>query len=174
MVHRWLATAVFLVLFAGGLKAGEPCCYTPQQLIRMDACQLQEVYRNGKMCATPCGAVKGWAILSAGKPISVPRTYLTRLMWQGKEFSCDGTMMINRAFGTKMVQAQVFPDTSWFDGQPTLAFDYQCTSKLFGKVRDEVREICPGTYLGLTYIRKNCGPELVAYFVLEPKKKCGR
>jgi hypothetical protein len=121
------------------------------------------------MTAAPTGSVKGWAIIKPGRLTTVPRTHLTRLLWQGKEFTCDGNTMINHAFGTTMVKADVFQGHSWFDNQPTLVFDYCCTSKLFTDVRDEVREICPGVYLGLTHIRKKCGPELVAYFVLESK-----
>jgi hypothetical protein len=167
MMHRWLAIGIMVLIVAVGVRGDDPCSYTPRQLIRMQDCQLQEIYRHGRLTAAPCGSAKGWAIIKPGRLTTVPRTHLTRLLWQGKEFSCDGGTMINHAFGIRIVQAQVYQGESWLDGQPSLIFDYQCTSKLFAGVRDEVREIGPGLYLGLTHIRKPCGPELVAYFVLQ-------
>ena len=162
-------------LAADGLP--EPSAFatelTPQCLIRMSRCQLLAVYRSGTpTTAPPAGFAKGYPIFEPGKRLTVARTYATRLLWQGKEFNCQGDMMVNRVFGgVKAVKAQVFPGESWYDGGPALVFDYQCTSKLFASVRDEVREVAPGVFLGLTYIRKaqESPPELKVFFVLDAR-----
>ena len=146
---------------------------SPECLIRMSRCQLLALYRSGTPTASPpVGFAKGYAVFEPGRRLTVARTYSTRLLWQGKEFNCQGDMMINHVFGVlKAVKAQVFPGESWYDGRPTLVFDYQCTSKLFPNVRDECREVSPGVYLGLTYQRKSsgCPPELAVFFVLDAR-----
>lgn len=151
------------------VAAQAPCPPTPESLLRTSRCELLELYRCGHPAAVPTGFVRGWAIFKPGRWTTVPRAHFTHLLWQGKEFTCDGGTMINHVAGLKVVKANVFTDTSWFDGKPTLVFDYCGASKLFGNVRDEVREVAPGVYLGLTYLRKKDGPELAVFFVLDAR-----
>jgi hypothetical protein len=44
----------------------------------------------------------------------------------------------------------VYTADSWLDGRPALVFDYS-RSRLWPNVRDEVREVAPGLYLGIMY-----------------------
>jgi hypothetical protein len=88
-------------------------------------------------------------------------------------FTPDGIMINRLPGGAEVVRARVFVTDSWFDGKPTLAFDYCGESRLFGHVRDEVREICPGLYLGLTYLRQPCGaPKFSNFFILDDRCGC--
>lgn len=160
---------VVILLVAGRGLADGPL--TPECLIRMSRCQLLDLYRGGAVTAAPVGFVRGYPIFEPGKRLTPVRTHATRLLWQGKEFNCGGDTMINHVVGLKMVTAKVFPAESWYDGQPTLVFDYECTSKLFAVTRDEVREVAPGVFLGLTYLRKACGPELAVFFVLDARPR---
>lgn len=164
MLRTVIVASLFVV--GRGLADGP---LTPECLIRMSRCQLLDLYRGGAVAAPPAGFVRGYPIFEPGRRLTVVRTHATRLLWQGKEFNCAGDTMINHVVGLKMVTAQVFPAESWYDGRPTLAFDYQCTSKLFAATRDEVREVAPGVFLGLTYLRKPCGPELAVFFVLDAR-----
>lgn len=165
--------AVLLVLIACPLGATEPApCLSPDQLIRMNRCELLALYRGGVAKPPPCGFVDGWAIYQPGRWSTVPRAHFTRMLWKGKEFSADGTTMINHVGKLRLVKADVFPGESWLDGQPTWVFDYCGTSRLFSNVRDEVREVSPGVYLGLTHLRKRCGAELAVFFVLDAR--CAR
>jgi hypothetical protein len=41
---------------------------------------------------------------------------------------------------------------SWLDNQPAIILDYSKTSLVARSVRDEIREVGPGTYLGIVYI----------------------
>jgi hypothetical protein len=166
---RRLAFLVCIV-FAGNVgRAGDACCVTPERLLRMNECELLDLYRAGTVTAAPCGFADGWAIYKPGRASTVPRAHFTRALWKGKEFSADGTTMINHIGKLRMIKADVFPGDSWLDGKPTLVFDYLCTSRLFSNVRDEVREVAPGVYLGLTYLRKKCGAELAVFFVLDAR-----
>jgi hypothetical protein len=82
-------------------------------------------------------------------------------------------MMINRlAFGLSAVRADMFIGDSWLDGQPSIVLDYANTSRLFGKARDEMREISPGLYLGLTYIRQCPGPKLAMFYTIQALPSC--
>ena len=44
--------------------------------------------------------------------------------------------------------AKVYFDASWMDGKETIVIDYSKTSFFAKKIRDEIREVEPGVYLG--------------------------
>ncbi len=142
------------------------------QLVRMSRGELEDLYRQSPVAAVPSGFVPGRAIFDPGSKSTVRKAATTRVVWQGKVFVDGGTTMVNRVFGVfRAVRADVFVGESWFDGNPSLVFDYQGRSKLFGDVRDEVRQVGPGLYLGLTYVRKCPQPKLTNFFTLQ--EKCG-
>ena len=45
--------------------------------------------------------------------------------------------------------------------------DYSETSLVWRDVRDEMREVAPGLYLGRMYRRKKCGLEFQIFFALQ-------
>ena len=49
------------------------------------------------------------------------------------------------------MRAKVYKEASWFDGKETIVLDYSKTSFVARKVRDEIREVAPGLYLGLVF-----------------------
>jgi hypothetical protein len=165
-----LAAVLAFVVSSGLASATEPCCeLTPQRMLRMSECQLLDLYRGGAAKPPPTGFVDGWSIYKPGRLTTAARAHATRLLWRGKEFSPAGDGMINHVGRLRIVRADVFPGESWLDGGPTYVFDYLHTSKLFSNVRDEVREVAPGVFLGLTYLRKPCGAELTVFFVLDAR-----
>jgi hypothetical protein len=141
---------------------------TMDQLVRMSACELQALYLASPPASVPCGFVPGRAIKNPGSRSTVANSRRTRLVWQGKIFRDDGTM-INRVFGVgKAIPADVYLGNSLLDGQPSLIFDYS-RSKLWPNVRDEVREVSPGLYLGIMY--KNGAPaNPPMFFTLDARK----
>ena len=42
-------------------------------------------------------------------------------------------------------------DQSWFDQKECIVLDYSKTSLLAQWIRDEIREVAPGIYLGMVY-----------------------
>ena len=46
------------------------------------------------------------------------------------------------------IVAKVYRDASWMDGKETIVIDYSRTSFFAKKIRDEIREVEPGVYLG--------------------------
>jgi hypothetical protein len=141
---------------------------TMDQLVRMPAGDLQALYMASPPASVPSGFTPGRAIKNPGSRSTVGNARRTRLVWQGKVFRDDGTMK-NRMFGVaKAIPADVYMGNSLLDGQPSLIFDYS-RSKLWPTVRDEVREVSPGLYLGIMY--KNGAPSNPPmFFTLDSRK----
>ena len=49
------------------------------------------------------------------------------------------------------MRAKVYKDTSWFDQKECIVLDYSRTSFVARKIRDEIREVAPGLYLGIVF-----------------------
>jgi hypothetical protein len=141
---------------------------TMQELVRMPAADLTALYSASPAATVPSGFVPGRAIKSPGSRTTAANARATRLVWQGKIFREDGTM-INRVFGAgRAIPADVFVGESLLDGQPALILDYS-RSRLWPEVRDEIREVSPGLYLGIMYKGK-AQPEQKMFFTLDARK----
>lgn len=130
-----------------GLSPPQP--QTMDQLVRMSECELRALFAAAPAGSVPCGYAPGRAIKNPGSRSTVGNSRRTGLVWKGKVFRDDGTM-INRFGPVKAIPADVYLGTSQLDGKPALIFDYS-GSKLWPTVRDEVREVAPGLYLGIMY-----------------------
>ena len=78
--------------------------------------------------------------------------------WKGKVFTPDPVdpqraTLKNRLLllGTKAIIAQVYRGASWLDQKECIVLDYSQTSIVAQWVRDEIREVSPGVYLGVVY-----------------------
>lgn len=117
--------------------------------------ELDEIYRNGNAGEIPTGDTSGTAILAGSIFAKLVATLSRIFAWQGKVFdlfSADrqSGILVNKIspFGLKCIVAKVYRDTSWLDGKETIVIDYSKTSFLAKVIRDEIREIEPGVYLG--------------------------
>ena len=61
------------------------------------------------------------------------------------------------------MRAKVYKEASWFDGKETIVLDYSKTSFVARKVRDEIREVSPGVFLGLVFWER----DKIALFALK-------
>jgi hypothetical protein len=117
--------------------------------------ELDDIYRNAKPGDIPTGDTHGTAIL-AGSSFAKPVAFLAGLFaWQGKVFDLfcprgDAGLLVNKVtpFSLTFIVAKVYRDDSWLDGRDTIVIDYSKTSFLAKLIRDEIREIEPGVYLG--------------------------
>lgn len=117
--------------------------------------ELDEIYRRAEPGEIPTGDTQGTAIL-AGSALSKVVAVLARIFaWQGKVFdlfSADGQsgILVNKIspFSLKFIVAKVYRDNSWLDGKGTIVIDYSKTSFFAKVIRDEIREIETGVYLG--------------------------
>ena len=65
-------------------------------------------------------------------------------------------MLTNRilAIGLNAIVAEVYKDKSWLDGKECIVLDYSNTSLVAKWIRDEIRQIGDGVYLGKVYWEK--------------------
>lgn len=156
--------------------APEPACVAPrlslEQLAGMSWCELEQLYREAPVGTRPCGFVNGRAIYCPGKKLSRVKNKATACVWRGKIFDPCCSTMINQWRGVRAIRANVYDGESWLDGKPALILDYQGTSRVWNDVRDEIREVCPGVWLGVMYRRGCPCPTFGTFFALEVP--CGR
>jgi hypothetical protein len=55
------------------------------------------------------------------------------------------------SFGLNAIIAKVYKGPSWLDSKECIVLDYSETSLVAGWIRDEIRQIGPGLYLGKVY-----------------------
>lgn len=172
-MHRRQALQIALGSFLGlvtrtAVKADEvPLarpCYCLDQLAGMSWCELEALYRQACPGNVPCGFVHGRAIYCPCKKGSKRKAKIAKFVWKGKIFECGS--MINQWRGIRAIRANVYEAESWLDGKPSIILDYSCTSKVWQDVRDEIREICPGVWLGVMYLR-SCPDKIDTFFALE-------
>ena len=128
--------------------------YTAQQLLTLSEQQLDDLFRDSPAGPIPNGQAEGSAILAPGTRFTPEIASAINIFgWQGKTFDAAHGTLTNRilAFGLNAIVAQVYVAPSWFDQKDCIVLDYSKTSLLAKHIRDEIREISPGVYLGLVF-----------------------
>jgi hypothetical protein len=122
-------------------------------LLHMSQAELDSLFRASRPGPTPAGVAAGEAIVFPGTPLSGVLAPCLHLFWQGKVFFPKGHDLLNRIlpFGLRAVRARVYRGRSWFDDHEAIILDYSKTSLLAHYIRDEIRQVSPGLYLGLVY-----------------------
>lgn len=116
---------------------------------------LDEIYRNSDAGTIPDGDTRGTAILAGSRYAKIAAKIARPLAWQGKVFDLFSSdrqsgILVNKVslLGVRCIVAKVYRDSSWLDGKDTIVIDYSKTSFLARAIRDEIREVEPGVYLG--------------------------
>lgn len=139
-----------------------------EQLACMNWCELENLYRQASPGAIPCGYARGRAIYCPGAFLTPARDRMTQALWHGKHFCPDDGTLINQwCLGARAVRARVCYGESWLDGKPSIVMDYRGMAHVWKDVRDEIREVAPGVYLGLMYRCKAGQPRRKMFFALE-------
>jgi hypothetical protein len=75
---------------------------------------------------------------------------------EGKTFDGPHGALTNRItpFGINAIVAEVYVAPSWLDQKDCIVLDYSKTSLVAHWIRDEIRLIAPGVYLGVVYWSK--------------------
>jgi hypothetical protein len=127
---------------------------------------LEQLYRHAPPAQVAPGFLRGKAIYCQDTRLAGPRAAMTNFLWHGKHFRDDCTL-VNQWCGFKAIKAKVYPGPSWLDGCPSLIMDYSETSHVWADVRDELREVTPGLYLGAMFQRHCPEPKFKMFFVLQ-------
>jgi hypothetical protein len=131
------------------------------QLLSMRGSELEALFASADAGTIPVGTGTGQALMATGSVIARPLMALIRLVaWRGKEFDAQGRTLRNliSPFALRAVTAGVYIGESRLDGRPCIVLDYSKTSRVAGWVRDEIREVEPGLYVGLVYVRSRQAP----------------
>lgn len=124
------------------------------ELLKLHRAALEELFRASPAGKIPEGRGKGTVIFAPG-------TFLTRfvallanlVVWRGKVFDGQRRDLLNLVspFGVRAIRASVYADSSWIDGRECVVLDYSRTSRVARWIRDEIREVAPGVYLGQVF-----------------------
>ncbi len=139
--------------------------YGVDDLLKMSREELDALFAQSPPGPIPNGDAKGTAILDPGSANASELANFAETLWQGKTFDAANGTLMNRVtvFGIKAISAKVYQGDSLFDKKPCIVIDYSKTSDLAQAVRDEIRMIAPGEYLGRIYWDN----EYRGYFVLQ-------
>jgi hypothetical protein len=139
---------------------------TARDIAQMGADDVDQLFRRGEVGQIPDGDADGTAIFWPG---SAAEPLIERLVrgfaWQGKVVSASHRVLKNKILplSVRAISADVYRDHSWFDGEDCIVLDYSKRSVVARWVRDEIRRVAPGLYLGLVYLRRT----RLIYFTLQ-------
>jgi hypothetical protein len=127
---------------------------TARRLLRTPGPDLDALYRRSPAGRIPAGDSNGSFIIAPGSPLAGAAAGLIRLtVWKGKIFDPGAGALRNKVgpLGTPAVAAKVVYGPSRFDGRRSIIIDYSRTSRVARCIRDEIREVAPGVFLGMAY-----------------------
>lgn len=147
------------------------------QLLQMSQTELDELFRQSAAGNIPDGE-------GAGTAVVCPATLCGRLLawfvrwfcWQGKVFHAAPGWLVNciSPLSCRAIKAKVYKDKSWLDQKECIVLDYSKTSLVAKRIRDEIREVAPGLYLGKVFFGRKRLIDFIVSFQYEPARKCWR
>ncbi len=132
--------------------------YDVAQLLTLSQKALDDLFTASPAGDIPNGPAKGTAIIAPGTRYSATIAEVINLFgWQGKVFDAQKGLLKNSItlFHVQAIVARVYKGPSWLDGKECIVLDYSDTSVVAHYVRDEIRAIGPGFYLGKVYWEKD-------------------
>jgi len=128
--------------------------YDAAQLLEMSNAQLDALFSSSPAGEIHDGPAKGTAIIAPGTKFSPEIAEFVNIFgWQGKTFDKAKGVLRNRitVLGISAIIARVYKGASWFDNKECIVLDYSETSVVAHWIRDEIRLLGPGFYLGRVY-----------------------
>jgi hypothetical protein len=133
---------------------GREMAYDVEKLLSMSQSELDTLFTNSPVGKIPDGEAEGTAIVAPGTTFSPAISrFINLFAWQGKVFDAQKGVLKNKILplGLNAIIAKVYKGPSWLDGKECIVLDYSDTSIVAQWIRDEIREIEPGLYLGKVY-----------------------
>jgi hypothetical protein len=128
-----------------------------RRLLRMSTADLGRLFQGAACGAIPAGSTTGTALICPGTLLGALLAWLVRVwLWQGKIFDPAAGTLVNRVslLAIPAIRARVYRAPSWADGKDCTVLDYSQTSWVARMVRDEIREVAPGLFLGPVFLWK--------------------
>jgi hypothetical protein len=133
---------------------GENMAYDVAKLLSLSQSELDALFTKSAPGDIPDGEADGTAIVAPGTTFSPTiAKFISHFAWQGKVFDGKKGVLKNRIlpFGLNAIIAKVYKGPSWLDGKECIVLDYSDTSIIAQWIRDEIRQIESGLYLGKVY-----------------------
>ncbi len=127
---------------------------TAVDLLDLSQAELDDLFRASPAGPIPAGEGDGTVIFAPDTVAADITAKLVHLIaWKGKIFDPEKGDLRNEIspFGFDAIRAKVFYGTSWFDGAEAIIIDYSETSLVAQWIRDEIRLVAPGLYLGVVF-----------------------
>lgn len=127
--------------------------YTSAQLLKLSQADLDALFEASPAGPIPDGEADGMAIIAPGTQYSPEiASFINHFAWQGKVFDAKAGLLDQiLPFGLNAIIAKIYIAASWLDGKDCIVLDYSETSLVAHWIRDEIRLISPGLYLGKVY-----------------------
>jgi hypothetical protein len=141
--------------------------YSASQLLSMSQEELDSLFSSSPSGVIPDGEAHGTAIIAPGTKFSSEIASLINIfVWKGKTFDAAHGTLRNEILplGLNAIVAEVYKAPSWFDNKECIVLDYSKTSLVASHIRDEIRQIAPGAYLGLVYWDKDRSIHFALHF----------
>jgi len=125
--------------------------YDVPSLLKMTQAELDALFQASPPGPIPDGEGSGTAIIAPGTLFSPEiARFINVFAWQGKAFDARAGLLRNHIlpFGLKAIIARIYVAPSWIDQRDCIVLDYSETSEVAQWIRDEIRLISPGLYLG--------------------------
>jgi hypothetical protein len=126
----------------------------PAFLVGETTGELGELFRAAPPGTIPDGRGRGTVLLGTGGAVARLAAALSyALAWRGKVVNAREGRLKNliTPLAIHAIEAAVYEADSWYDGERCIVLDYSKTSLVARKIRDEIREIAPGVFLGLVF-----------------------
>jgi hypothetical protein len=123
-------------------------------MLDMTRQEIDDLFRSSPPGPIPKGEARGTVISHPGTEFAEIAAKIVHLIaWQGKVFDPEKGELLNKISPLHLdsIRAKVYNDKSWFDGNECIVLDYSKTSLVAHWIRDEMRLVSPGVYLGIVY-----------------------
>lgn len=117
--------------------------------------ELTDLFELGRVGAIPDGRARGTVLLGTGYlPGRLVAAWAHAIVWRGKIVASRQGRLKNLIgpWSFPAITASVYEGPSWHDGKPCIVLDYSKTSIIARLIRDEIREVGPGVFLGLVFV----------------------
>jgi hypothetical protein len=128
---------------------------TPPDLVLRSRRELGELFGSAPAGPIPGGRGRGTVLLGTGGRLARTAAAVSyALLWRGKVVDPAAGRLKNLIgpLAFPAIVAAVRADESRYDGKPCIVLDYSKTSVVAKAVRDEIREVAPGVYLGVVFL----------------------
>jgi hypothetical protein len=126
----------------------------PSTLVAATKPELARLFSSGRAGEVPDGRGRGTVLLGTGGLAARVAAGLSyALAWRGKVVNARAARLLNilTPLQIEAIEAMIYKQDSWYDGAPCIVLDYSKTSFVAHWIRDEIREIAPGVYLGIVF-----------------------